>query len=146
MIRVRDALESDLRFLSETEASVFSDAWSESAVLSHLSSEWSVSIVAEKGDEPLGYLLGSVLAPESELFRIAVLPSARRLGVGRRLIDAFFESVRERGGETVYLEVRESNLPARTLYGSVGFETVGIRRNYYHRPDENAVILVKGSL
>ena len=77
---------------------------------------------------------------------IAVLPSARRLGVGRRLIDAFFERVRARGGETVYLEVRESNLPARTLYGSVGFETVGIRRNYYHRPDENAVILVKGSL
>ena len=146
MIGVRDAREEDLLFLSQTEASVFSDAWSESAIFSHLASEWAISVIAEEDGVPLGYLLGSVLAPESELFRIAVSPFSRRRGVARCLLDAFFEKVRARGGETVYLEVRESNLPARTLYESVGFETVGVRKNYYHRPSENAVILVKGSL
>jgi ribosomal-protein-alanine N-acetyltransferase len=146
VICIRDAEERDLPFLSETEAFVFSDAWSASAISSHLSSEWAISIVAEDGAVPLGYLLGSVLPPESELFRIAVSPSARRMGVGRLLLDAFFERVGAKGGKTVYLEVRESNLPARTLYESVGFETVGTRKNYYHRPSEDAVILVKGSL
>ena len=146
MSLVRDAEERDLSFLCELEASVFSDPWSEGAMRSHLCSDYAISIVAEEDGERLGYLLGTVLAPESELYRIAVSPSLRRRGAGRLLLDAFLDRVRSLGAETVYLEVRESNLPARTLYESVGFREIGIRKNYYHRPDENAVILVKGLL
>ena len=144
MISVSLADGRDLPFLCKTEAEVFSDAWSESSLSSHLTSETALALVAKDGDRPLGYLLGVALAPESELYRIAVLPSARRTGVARRLLDAFFALLRDRSCETVYLEVRESNHAARGLYDSVGFSKVGIRKNYYHRPSENAVILVKG--
>lgn len=144
MISVTSADERDLPFLYITEASVFSDAWSEGAILGHLVSEHTLSLIAREGDTPLGYLLASVLPPEGELYRIAVCPAARRRGVGRLLLDELFRLAIERGAEKIYLEVRESNLSARALYGSVGFETVGLRKNYYRRPDENAAVLVKG--
>ena len=146
MISLRLAETKDIPYLKRAEEETFSDPWGESALLSHLSSEHTVSLIATEGNEPLGYLLGSVLAPESELYRIAVEGNARRRGVGRLLLDFFFREIKERGAETVYLEVRESNLPARSLYASVGFTEVGIRKNYYRRPDENAAILVKGSI
>ncbi len=144
MISVRAAGERDLSFLTETEALVFSDAWSEGALARHLSFEYAISLIITDGETPLGYLLGSLILPESELYRIAVCPFARRRGIGKRLLTHFLHLLRERGAESVYLEVRESNLPARALYESLGFETVGIRKNYYRRPDENAAILVKG--
>lgn len=144
MISVTGADERDLPFLAETEAAVFADAWGADALKGHLSSAYTVALVAREGNTPLGYLLGSVLAPESELYRIAVRPSCRRCGVGKRLLTEFFSRAREGGAECVYLEVRESNLAALALYRALGFETVGLRKNYYRRPDENAAVLVKG--
>ena len=67
----------------------------------------------------------------------------RRQGVARALILALTEELKNRGSHCLTLEVRASNDPARALYESLGFVLVGTRRNYYHNPKEDALILRK---
>jgi ribosomal-protein-alanine N-acetyltransferase len=78
-----------------------------------------------------GFLLGRVIAGEAELLTLAVAPSARRAGQGRRLLAAV-----ERNA---FLEVAADNGPAIALYAGAGWETRGTRRAYYQRPDGSRV-------
>jgi ribosomal-protein-alanine N-acetyltransferase len=99
-----------------------------------------VALVAEEGGEVRGFLVARALGPDWELENIAVAGSARRRGGGARLVREFLELARSRGAARVYLEVRESNLPARALYASCAFEEVGRRKSYYQNPIEDALI------
>jgi len=76
---------------------------------------------------------------EAELLRIAVAPSARRRGLGQRLLQANQSSLAALGCDTLHLEVRVSNLPARALYESLGWREVGLRKGYY-RDGEDAAL------
>lgn len=76
---------------------------------------------------------------EAELLRIAVAPSARRQGLGRRLLEANQASLTALGCDTLHLEVRVSNAPARALYEALGWRVVGQRRGYY-RDGEDAAL------
>ena len=77
------------------------------------------------------------------MMNIAVSPTSRRQGVARALIEALVSALRERGSKQLTLEVRASNGPARQLYESLGFLQVGLRKNYYRNPKEDALILRK---
>jgi ribosomal-protein-alanine N-acetyltransferase len=70
-----------------------------------------------------------------------VRDSARRQGIGARLLDAAIARVRASDVDSLYLEVRDSNAPARSLYLSRGFVEVGRRKDYYRRPKEDALVL-----
>jgi ribosomal-protein-alanine N-acetyltransferase len=82
----------------------------------------------------VGFSLFRTVADESELLLLAVLPSHHRRGVGRDLLSAFLNGVRNEGVTRVHLEVRDGN-PAVAMYRTAGFSPVGRRRNYYHSPD-----------
>ena len=86
-----------------------------------------------------------VCVDEADLANIAVIPECRRGGTGRSLLDRMMRDAREMGVLRTFLEVRESNIPARALYSSYGFAEIGIRRNYYKDPRENAVLMVLNS-
>jgi ribosomal-protein-alanine N-acetyltransferase len=73
---------------------------------------------------------------EREILNVAVAPDHRRRGIARALM----KHELARGG-TFFLEVRESGLPARKLYKSLGFMQVGIRKEYYEFPRESAIVL-----
>ena len=88
----------------------------------------------------LGFLVARQLAPEWELENIAVVPRAQRMGVGKRLLEALFEEARRTRSRSLFLEVRESNLAARSLYRSLGFGETGRRKSYYTSPLEDAVL------
>ena len=80
----------------------------------------------------LGYIVAWIIPPyESQVGSIAVLPCARRCGIGTQLMEILFGCCRELGTGEIYLEVRVSNTAARELYRSLGFVTDGLRRNYY---------------
>lgn len=98
------------------------------------------SAVLENG-ELIGYGGISVAADEAEILNIAVHPSFRRLGVGVRLMRVLIDAAQERGACSLYLEVRASNVAAAALYRSLGFETIGVRKNYYTSPREDAVLM-----
>jgi [ribosomal protein S18]-alanine N-acetyltransferase len=89
--------------------------------------------------EPMGFLLGRLVAGEAELLTIAVDPAARRQGIGAALVRQFLDQVRAKGGESVFLEVAETNLPARALYARHCFLPQGRRRAYYREVTGSAV-------
>ena len=88
-----------------------------------------------------GYAVADIVSGEAELQQIAVAPYYRGKGEGRMLLRNIIEIVRRHGGRTLFLEVRASNTPALTLYRSFGFKQTGTRRNYYHNPTEDALLL-----
>ena len=90
--------------------------------------------------ELLAFLVAHNLGPEWELENIVVAPSARRKGLGARLVAKLLSHAREAASEHVFLEVRESNQPARILYEKSGFEEMDRRIGYYLNPPEDAIL------
>lgn len=105
-----------------------------------------LALVAERmADTPgepnlSGFLVALHLAPEWELENIIVAPEARRKGVAMQLVERLLAAARETHSESVFLEVRESNLAARGLYRKLGFRQTGRRKSYYTNPLEDAVL------
>ena len=85
----------------------------------------------------------SVAAGESHILNLSVDPDMQRRGVGTRLMKHFVQLARRHNADTVMLEVRPSNAGAVRLYEKLGFNEVGVRRNYYPAPDgrEDALLL-----
>ena len=115
--------------------------WSQAEIADLLASPFSFVVV-----EPQGFVMGRVVAGEAELLTIAVDPKAQGQGVGTRLMRRFLEELDRRGAEQVFLEVAETNAPARALYSRASFTVTGRRRGYYHGPDGvvvDAVVMVR---
>lgn len=139
--RIRPAVLADAAALAPLELRCFSDPWSAAAFAELLPLSYMVSLVAEDDGGIAGYLIAREVGGESEILNLAVVPEARRSGLGRTLLDAGLIQLRERGAGRVWLEVRESNAAARTLYARRGFTTAGRRKRYYRAPVEDALVL-----
>ncbi len=138
---IRSADAADINLIADIEASVFSDAWSESSLSSALTDVNQDILCLEHSGELAAYLIGCGVAGESEILRIAVSPCFRRCGFGRKLMEYFLNGRKTKGDLTVFLEVRASNTSAISLYESCGFRSYTIRRNYYKNPTEDAVMM-----
>ncbi len=140
-IEIRKAVLKDIDAVCDIENKSFSVPWSREAFCS------SIGIndfyVALSGENIAGYIIMARIEPEAEILNIAVAPEYRRKGIGERLIDYTFASDIENRIETYFLEVRESNTPAYALYCKKGFVQIGIRKDYYTKPKENAIIMSK---
>lgn len=90
-----------------------------------------------------GFVLARVAADESEILTLAVVPAARRHGVGAGLMTAAMVQAGARGAAAMVLEVAESNAPALALYHRLGFAVAGRRRRYYET-GEDALVLRRG--
>lgn len=143
---IRKMESRDLEQVAELEKVCFSEAWSWKLLEVGIHSPYDVYYVFEQDEKILGYCNLRVLAGEGEIQRIAVLPSFRRLGVARKLMDAMADFAAENKVSAVSLEVRESNRPARNLYESYGFAAEAVRKGYYRNPSEDAVIMWKRNL
>ena len=93
-----------------------------------------------KGSRIQGFLVAHHLDSEWELENIVVAHAARHRGIGKRLLEALVDAARETNSSAVFLEVRESNTAARTLYEGSGFEQTGRRPSYYTSPSEDAIL------
>lgn len=86
---------------------------------------------AAEGQDSAGFIMTRTLFDEAEILTFAVVPAARRQGVGRDLLARCVRQVAGAGATTLFLEVADDNQPAMTLYRAAGFTQVGLRRNYY---------------
>ena len=121
----------------------FSDPWSENSIASELCNPLSLWLVAEAAGAVVGYVGSQTVMDETDMMNIAVHPDCRRQGIAAALVNALVASLQDMGSHSLTLEVRASNAPARALSDMLGFQQVGLRRNYYHNPKEDALILRK---
>lgn len=141
-ITLKKMNEEHIPQIAEIEKECFSDPWSESALTEELENENSHFLVAVT-DCVIGYIGVQEICGEAYITNVAVTAKSRKSGVGRMLLKAACEDAKSRECEFITLEVRESNIPAITLYESEGFEKAGMRKNFYSAPVENGIIYTK---
>ncbi|MCW2747578.1 MAG: ribosomal protein S18P -alanine acetyltransferase [Nocardioidaceae bacterium] len=141
---LRLAVPGDAAAVRALEVDAFGgDAWSEAAVAEELASSTRVSYVWVDDGELRGYAIVMVVDEIADLQRIAVAPSARRSGLGRRLLEEVVAVARRGGCERMLLEVRADNVAAIALYAACGFVEIHRRRGYY-RDGVDAVVMQLG--
>ena len=135
----------DIPSILELEANTVS-AWSREHFEDELQQPAGFQFVAqgESTARKLGVLCGRIMADEAEILKLSVAESARQKGIGYCLLDFALQYCRLKGAKTCYLEMRATNKAARSLYEKRGFSQVGIRKNYYTGPVEDAVMLKLG--
>ncbi|MGN0604648.1 MAG: ribosomal protein S18-alanine N-acetyltransferase [Oscillospiraceae bacterium] len=137
---IRKAVQSDLAAMCEIEKECIADPWSLAAFESSFASEGAVFLVAEaENGEVCGFVTANAVLDEINIYNVAVREGFRRLGIASALLSELENSK----PYSINLEVRESNASAIALYEKCGFEQVGRRKNFYSKPNENAVLMTK---
>jgi ribosomal-protein-alanine N-acetyltransferase len=123
----------------------FAAPWTREMFLQELQHQWEASeaLVAQCGDEVIGYVLCWFVADEIHIVNLAVHAQSRRRGIGRRLMQEVCDRALQRGLSIATLEVRVHNQAAILLYESMGFRKVAIRKGYYADNGEDAIVMLK---
>jgi ribosomal-protein-alanine N-acetyltransferase len=134
----------DVDAVAEIERASFADPWSPRAFTYEVRENEGRSWVwvAEVEGRVAGYLVAWPVEDEVHLANLAVTASWRGRGIGRRLLMRLMERSRNADAAWIALEVRESNAAAKGLYESFGFRPVAIRKKYYRREGEDAVVMM----
>lgn len=133
--------EEDTFCVADIEQNNFSQPWSQSAFLKASCDDNYIYLVGLDEDRIVGYAGCLISCDEGDITNIAVCDGYRRMGIAGELLKQIFKLASEKGVISIFLEVRQSNIPAQALYNSVGFEAVGIRKNFYEKPSEDAIIM-----
>ncbi len=145
-LALRPATAADLDAVWAIEAAVFgSEAWSREMMREELTADHRVYLALVDRDGAVrGY--GGLLAvgEEGDIQTIALDPSVRGAGQGRRLMNALLDAGAARRVREVFLEVRADNPAARALYASLGFEEIGVRPRYYQPDGIDAIVMRLG--
>lgn len=144
-IRIRQAKLYDVPAMARIERESFDEAWSADEITKDvISGDGSVYVaVAEIGDERAGYADMRIVAGESQIYNLAVAKEFRGRGIGEALLNHMIEKSEAFGLSTITLEVRATNEAALSLYEKLGFVKVGIRKGYYSKGREDAVLMDK---
>lgn len=129
--------------VAQLESICFDDPWSERSVASELENPLSLWLTAVEDGRVVGYVGSQTVLGETDMMNVAVHPDCRRRHIAEDLILALVESLKEKESHCLTLEVRASNGAAIRLYEKLSFVQIGRRKNYYHNPKEDALILRK---
>ncbi len=140
-IQIREILKSDIPGIAKMEAEIFSDPWSEGALLDSLGQSYVHFYGAYKEDKTVGYLIFSHIVDEVEIFRIAVKKSCRGEGIATQLLEALKNFGKGQKAIRALLDVRENNVAAICLYKKAGFAEDGRRRDFYENPREDGILM-----
>ncbi len=135
--------------IAALEAAAFSLPWDEAAIREELENPLALWLVAEgeagvgEAKTVLGYVGSQTCFEDADILNVCVAPEARRRGIAAALMRELELRLAPKGVERITLEVRTSNVPAIRLYEGLGYIRVGLRKNYYEKPREDALILQK---
>lgn len=138
-LTLRRMRREDLSAVLELENTAFSDPWPPEAFSDDIiDTGW----LLLKDETLIGYTFVIIVIDECSLINVAVSPAFQQKGYGlfmmRELISRFYKEQKIR---YYYLDVRSSNIPAQRLYTRLGFKQLGIRKGYYHKPPEDAIVM-----
>ena len=143
---IRRMTKADIEQAVQIETACFSLPWSAQSFCDSISRDDTLFLVCEMsgidGDGKIAGYIGMYESfDEGSITNVAVLPEYRKQGIGNCLVKVMKEQAQSDGIETIFLEVRVSNIPAISLYEKMGFEKLGIRKNFYEHPTEDAYIM-----
>ena len=135
----------DLETIISIEKNSFSQPWQRQAIIDELACPDAYQYAAKTTSQPavIAYIFVRFLMDEMHIMKIAVDPHWRNRGTGSALLHAMQAEGKRRGAATVLLEVRPSNIAAIRLYEKAGFQTIGVRPNYYPETRETALVMSK---
>ena len=142
--RIVDVEQRHIPQLVALEKACFSTPWTAEQLRGQFRDDLHEFIAAEAPDGTvLGYVGMTYVIDEGYISNVAVSPEYRRQGIGDRLIEQLVARANGLQLAFITLEVRRSNIPAIELYQKQGFSTVGMRKNYYDMPREDAILMTK---
>lgn len=136
----KDNLSGDFYKLAEN-AFTYGSPWTKEQYDQTVSREDLIFFIAESRGKMIGYIGGKLLIDEAEIYSIAVAREFQKQKIASQLIKEFKIYSHEKGVDTLFLEVRESNKGAYLFYKAHGFYEIAKRRNYYTHPVEDAIIM-----
>ncbi len=141
-LQIRAMAIADVQRVSELEKEFFSTPWSSDGIAFEVAhNPFAMALVAEAQGVVVAYVIGWFFEDEAHIGTFSVDRAFRRNGVGNFLLASFIARMKSRKARKIHLEVRPSNLAALNLYFKHGFERVGLRKNYYTREKEDALLL-----
>lgn len=142
--KITDMSEGHIDSIAALEKQCFSMPWSKNSLINELNNVNSHFLVAiDESEKVLGYIGFNYVCDEGYITNVAVFPNYRRCGVAKTLLKYIFDFGYKKNLKFVSLEVRQSNLSAICLYKSLDFVNVGLRKNFYSLPKEDAIIMTK---
>ena len=137
----------DLPQVVMIEESLFSDPWTENAFRDTLDQKEAEFVVAvSEQEEIIGYCGAYRALDEAEIVNVAIKKDHQNHGYGAEMVQALIGEEKKNGVVSFILEVRPSNLSAHRCYQKLGFRTIGIRRDFYDCPKENALVMKMESI
>jgi ribosomal-protein-alanine N-acetyltransferase len=139
---IRDMREDDIPAILEIEQISFSTPWSKESFLNEIYNKYAFSKVAVFEVNVIGYICANYLHHESHILDLAVHPDFRRQGVATILMNEAIRELKKKGCVFMYIKVRVSNAGAQKFYELFGFKVETIRKKYYDKPDEDALLMM----
>jgi len=133
--------EGDIPAVAKIEQELFSKPWSEQAFLQAMQQD-TLFVVVLNRNTIVGYCGMYCSFEEGEITNVAVAPERQNQGIGRRMMHYLLEQAAQKGITRIILEVRISNANAICLYESLGFQSCGIRKDFYEIPREDGMVMV----
>lgn len=138
---IREMTVADLDEVYQIEQETFSVPWSKASFLESIANPDNYYLVAIIDESIVAYCGYWGVVGEGHIYNVAVKNSTRRQGVGYRMLEELINRATSRGITSLTLEVRQSNVSAMHLYKKLGFTEVGIRKDFYTKPLEDAIIM-----
>jgi len=140
-IDISPAAKENLAQILEIGKEAISSSWTMAFLTPEIDKEDTCFLVAQMGDEVLGFAVFREVGDDGELLQIATRKDTRQGGVGSLLLSAVLQYAKEKSLGKVFLEVRDSNAAAIGLYEKFGFKTLRVRKGYYDNPTEDALVM-----
>ena len=141
-VKIRPMKREDVKLVYELSARCFAVPWTEASLIKELDNHLAHYYVAELRGNIVGYGGMWMIAGEGEITNIAVDEEYRGEGIGQAIVNHLMQVGQEKTLCMIHLEVRSSNEIAQRLYVGAGFEKITVRKGYYQKPTEDAIVMI----
>lgn len=142
-MKIREMQIDDLEAAISIEEELFSQPWTAEGFFSFWLRADALFFVAEEAGEVVGYCGVLMVLDQGDVINVGVRQKWQRRGIGQSLMEVLIRETASRGVTTLFLEVRISNQAAISLYESLGFRQVGLRKGYYQDPMEDGITMCR---
>src|SRR5258708_30124318 len=140
-VHIRWMIRRDMPEVLHTEQESFEFPWTEEDFLRCLRQRNCIGMVAEQGEKVVGFMIYELHKAKLHILNFAVLPSARRLGVGTQMVAKLISKLSSHRRTRITLEVRETNLAAQLFFRSQNFKAIKVLRSFYEDSGEDAFLM-----